>query len=394
MNLKATNNISQQSNELKFKNRKTLLAVVVAILILVFSATLQVYAGKYDQAINQLRQDNGKNREKIGTLNRAEETLETKITGLQNSIAQLEKQITDNTTKSDQLKLAIEQSEKEIKKQQSMMKINVRLLYLEGDMSTLEMLVGSKDLSDYLDKEQYRSAIQGKILQSFKKITALKNEQQNQQTIIDQIVQDQTTMRNQVVADKAEAGRLLSLNQEQQTQVNQQIQSNNAQISNLQRAQALENERLFRSQRAPTSSSAQVTSSSRLGVRVVNGRNYPWAQVAFPNSMPDPWGMYKRQCVSYTAWMVASSGRYMPYWGGRGNAKQWPANARNAGIPVDRNPRVGDVAVSTAGTYGHVMYVEAIYADSSLKISQYNANWTGSYSEDRIFPGSLEFIHF
>jgi surface antigen len=104
--------------------------------------------------------------------------------------------------------------------------------------------------------------------------------------------------------------------------------------------------------------------------------------------------MYLRQCVSYTAWKVHASGRNMPYWGGFGNAKQWDDNAIAAGIPVDRNPQVGDVAVSNRGYYGHVMYVEAVHGDGTISISQYNASWDGTYSEARIPIGDLVFIHF
>jgi surface antigen len=103
--------------------------------------------------------------------------------------------------------------------------------------------------------------------------------------------------------------------------------------------------------------------------------------------------MYKRQCVSYTAWKVASTGRHMPYWGGRGNASQWPSNARAAGIPVDGNPRVGDVAISSAGYYGHAMYVEAVNG-STVRVSQYNAAWDGSYSTSDVSVAGLQFIHF
>ena len=108
----------------------------------------------------------------------------------------------------------------------------------------------------------------------------------------------------------------------------------------------------------------------------------------------DNWGMYNRECVSYTAFRVAASGRHMPYWGGSGNANQWDDNARAAGIPVDGNPRVGDVAISNAGYYGHAMYVEAVHGDGTISISQYNADWRGTYSTNRISIGSLVFIHF
>lgn len=104
--------------------------------------------------------------------------------------------------------------------------------------------------------------------------------------------------------------------------------------------------------------------------------------------------MYNRECVSYTAFRVAASGRNMPYWGGIGNANQWDENADRAGIPNDGNPRAGDVAISNRGAYGHAMYVESVNANGTINISQYNASLNGRYSTNTIDPSGLVFIHF
>lgn len=125
------------------------------------------------------------------------------------------------------------------------------------------------------------------------------------------------------------------------------------------------------------------------------GTSYPWANTPFPNSIPDTWGMYQRQCVSYTAWKVASSGRTMPNWAGRGDAKLWDDNAIADGIPVDTTPRVGDIAVDNSGPYGHTMYVEAVNPDGTIHVSQYNVAWDGEYSEEtNRSTAGLVFIHF
>lgn len=115
----------------------------------------------------------------------------------------------------------------------------------------------------------------------------------------------------------------------------------------------------------------------------------------------DPWGMYSRQCVSYTAWKVYQKNGFMPYWGGVGNANQWPQNARNAGIPVNKTPRVGSVGVIMAGQYGHTVWVEAVNSDGTINISQYNyfnaggSGW-GHYSEMyNVSPSAYDwYIHF
>ena len=111
------------------------------------------------------------------------------------------------------------------------------------------------------------------------------------------------------------------------------------------------------------------------------------------DSIVDSWGMLNRECVSYAAWYVANSGRRMPYWGGRGNANQWPSDARADGIPVDNTPQVGDVAIYMGGAYGHAMIVQKIMG-STVEVSSFNADGTGHYSVDDWPVSSLVFIHF
>lgn len=123
------------------------------------------------------------------------------------------------------------------------------------------------------------------------------------------------------------------------------------------------------------------------------GGGYPekWCNVPI-DTVVDNWGMYNRECVSYTAWKVASSGRHMPY--GFGDANNWPKAAQHAGIPVDEKPRVGDVAIRFDNKFGHSMYVESVHADGTLTVSQYNVNSSGGYSVETIKPSGLVFIHF
>lgn len=123
------------------------------------------------------------------------------------------------------------------------------------------------------------------------------------------------------------------------------------------------------------------------------GGGYPEKWCRRPiDTVVDNWGMYNRECVSYTAWKVANSGRRMPY--GFGDANNWPKAAQRAGISVDTNPVAGDIAIRYDDKFGHSMYVESINGDGSLNISQYNVNSSGGYSVETIKPDGLVFIHF
>ncbi len=250
-------------------------------------------------------------------------------------------------------------------------------MYVDNGMTQIEMLATSNNLSDYVDKEEYRTTVQNRLVETTNEIKALQVRLNEQKLSIERLLADQIAMSATVSGKQAETSRLLSLNQQQQTEYNNAVSSNNSKITELRRQQSIENARYN-------------IGSARTG----GTGGYPWANVSYPSYSADPWGMYKRECVSYTAWKVSSSGRHMPYWGGKGNAKLWDDNARNAGIPVDSDPQVGDVAISNSGTYGHAMYVEAVHGDGTITVSQYNASWDGDYSVAKRSTTGLSFIHF
>jgi peptidoglycan DL-endopeptidase CwlO len=221
--------------------------------------------------------------------------------------------------------------------------------------------------------------VQNKIDGQIKEINALQAQLEKQKAELDVVVKSEQSQNDQLASAQAQQQQLLAFNQGQQTAFNQQISANSGQIAELRRQQIAAN--------------ARFTGG---GGSAACGGGYPgyWCN-APQDSIIDTWGMYNRECVSYTAFRVAASGRYMPYWGGVGNANQWDDNARRAGIPVDGNPQPGDVAISNSGAFGHAMYVESVNGNGTINISQYNAALDGRYStRGGLSPAGLVFIHF
>lgn len=361
--------------------RNRLYAAVFALLLVSgFVVTPIVTADRYDEQIKAINRDSAARAESRAQLGVEAASLQDVISKLQGQINNLQAQINENQRQSDELQKQIGIAEAELLKQKKLLGENIKAMYLEGDITTLEMLASSKDLSEFVDKEQYRNSVKDKIKDTLDKVNALKLQLKTQRDTLDKMIADQKFMQGQVAAQQAEQNRLLSLNQGQQAELNAQIKNNRAQVEELRKQQSIENARLF---------------GGRVPTGVPGGGGYPGGWAFAPiDSIVDSWGMYNRECVSYTAWKVWKTGRYMPYWGGIGNANQWDDNARNAGIPVDTNPRPGDVAISNRGVYGHAMYVEHVYGDGTIYVSQYNAGLDGNYSEARIAAAGLYFIHF
>jgi surface antigen len=104
------------------------------------------------------------------------------------------------------------------------------------------------------------------------------------------------------------------------------------------------------------------------------------------NSVTDPWGFPNRQCTSFVAWRLAQTNHYtlpVPV----GDARNWDDRLAPDAV-VDSTPAVGAIAVWDAnesygglgaGPLGHVAWVQAVYADGSVSIEQYNLGSNGTY---------------
>lgn len=364
--------------------------VVVLILVLTFAVTIKphVQADQFDDQIRQLNQQNAENKKNVATLQLQANSYQEAISQLQAQIDTLLAQIRTNETKRDELQKKITDAEAELEKQKDLLGRNLQAMYIEGDISTLEMLASSNNLSDFVDKQEYRTAIKDKIKTTVDQITDLKHQLRAQKEEIELLLKQQADIQEQLTSNQNQQTALLNSTEQQKADFQQKIKDNNAKISDLRKQQAIENARYAVGSFSSDPSNgfypyASYPFSMRLGPGCVDGDG------------PDRWGYCTRQCVSYAAWAVERSGRRAPYY--YGNANNWPWAARNAGISVDTNPREGDVAISTSGTWGHAMYVEAVgeqNGQSAIYVSQYNAGLDGQYSKGWRYTTGLQFIHF
>lgn len=114
----------------------------------------------------------------------------------------------------------------------------------------------------------------------------------------------------------------------------------------------------------------------------------------------DPWGLYKRECVSFVAWRVNQlmgwqEGQPYPFtmakmgMAGQGSAKHWGHSLKKKGYKVDMTPAIGAVAWWDAweknqyySVYGmgHVAIVKSIDGDM-VTMEQYNGSTVLGKSE-------------
>lgn len=111
------------------------------------------------------------------------------------------------------------------------------VFYFGEGLSRILLLI--KDLSDFFDKQQYRESVQNKVKTTLDKVTQLKLElNTKKQTVEATLAEQQQGLRDQLGSQRAEKDRILSLNQSQQNQLENQIKANSGKLAELKKKQA------------------------------------------------------------------------------------------------------------------------------------------------------------
>jgi surface antigen len=352
------------------------------------NAAQMVMADSLQDQINSLNSQNDSTQSVISSLQSQAANYQAAISQLQQQIGDIQATISTNQTKQTDLQQQITADQAQIDNEKSILADDVKTMYVDGTPSTLIMLATSKNLSDFVDKQEYRTSVQGKLQSTLTTIAQLQSQLQTQKSQVDQLVKEEQSEQSQLDSNQAQENSLLSYNQSQQASYNAQVQANSTKIAQLEAEQAAENQQIGGQLLSgdpghggyPSQWDYSDGCSAAQNASNPSAADCPVAQ----DSRLDSWGMFNRECVSYTAFKVAQTygSAAMPYWGGEGNAYQWPSDARADGIPTGSTPKAHSVAIWTsASPLGHAMWVEAVNSDGSILVSQYNYNGNGLYSE-------------
>lgn len=367
---------------------------------------LPVAADSLQDQINSLQAQNTQNQQQVQGLQVQASDYQSAINNLQSQIAVVQGAISQNQAKQADLQQKIADYQNQINHERTVLGEDVKTMYVSSQMSTIEMLATSKNLSDFVDKQEYRQVVQQQLQDTMTKIAQLQSQLEAQKQQVDQLVTLEKSQQAQLANDEAQQNQLLSLNQTQQANFNSQIQANNAQIAKLQAEQVAQNRAMFGSGNIhyggtgsyPYAGATCMNASGNCGPYSENP--YNWGV----NGQPyDPAGWQYRNCTSFAFWRLAqakgitlTAGSFPTVYANGGKIGYSIPDFRSLGYTVDHNPSGATLAVEGAGpygpgTYGHIMYVNW----ATGNIEQYNVLGDGLYSTAPIssLPSSTWFIH-
>lgn len=196
-----------------------------------------VNAQSLQNQIDELKQKNTENKNNVDKLKEVATSYNDAIATLEHDIAETQKSIDVSKQRQIDLQQQIVKTEEDLVNQKGLLAKNIRAMYLEGDMSTLEMLSTSNNLSEYIDKQQYRDKVKDKIISTLSKIEDLKKQLKTQEEQVEVELKEQNNSRASLAASRNEQNRLLALNQAQQSEYDNNTKANQEKIKQLQEAQ-------------------------------------------------------------------------------------------------------------------------------------------------------------
>ena len=349
----------------------------------IFGLASHVLARDYNAEIQAKQQEADNYNSEASRLGEMADSLQAELDKINGQISAIQTQISDSQKKINSLNDQIKKNEELIKHNRKAMGRILADLYVDDQISPLEMLASSKNISDYIDKQEQRNSLKTSLNDKIKEIKSLQKKLEENKKSVENTLRDQELQRNAMAAKQSEKAKLITDTKNDQNNYAALAQKRNSEVAKLREEQLKENKKRF-----------------TVGTGSVGTGGYPskWANAPL-DAYVDDWGLYTRECVSYVAWKVASTGRYVPYFGGAGNANEWPSTAARHGIPSGSTPKAGAAAVMNIGYYGHVMYVESVNGDGTITISDYNRGWDGLYRGpddrgSRISASGLTYIYF
>lgn len=393
----------------KQKISRILLGVCAVIVAIAGPLQLSqsVSADPYDDKIRAIQREVDQYNARAGELRQQAGTLQAmvdKITAEKNA---LQAQLDLNQAQFDKLTADIAINKQKIADNQAALGGIIADLYVDNSISPLEMLASSKNVSEYMDKHEYRTAVSERLSSTIDTVKTLKAKMESDQIALEKVLEEQKSQRATLAAKETEQQNLLAQTRGEEAEYQRTISAAKGEMS---RIAAEQRAALARLTGGGANNSGRVGSfqfRNFSGNQGACGGGYGWSPATGINycqgaldSMIDQWDLYSRECVSFAAWSAYyQHGKAVSSFAGGGHAYQWPNTAaRLMGATTDKNPEVGSVAIlpATSGLapVGHAMVVEAVLDGGWVHVSQYNFGGTGEYSTMDVHSSGVNFVHF
>lgn len=205
------------STTTSFKKFLASAAYVAAAVLVGVSTTAVVKAvPNYQAQINAIQSEIDRSQGEASRLRAQADTLANRLASMNAEKAALQSQIDLSQAKYDQLVADIASNEARLNKQQLFLGKTLASMYVENDVSDLELLASSQSIGDFVSKQEYRTAIRSQIQTSIKQVKSIRTQLETQRKDVERVLTEQKSQREALAVQEAEQQRLLAETQGQE----------------------------------------------------------------------------------------------------------------------------------------------------------------------------------
>jgi murein DD-endopeptidase MepM/ murein hydrolase activator NlpD len=133
--------------------------------------------------------------QKIEDLSSQRATLESEVATFDSQITTLEGQIGQTESQINNLNNKIIQAEIDLKREKEILGEYLRTMYVEGQVSTIELIAKSKSFSEFMDKSEYMNTMQQNVQDSANRISDLKSSLENEKHQVEKLREQQKSAK-------------------------------------------------------------------------------------------------------------------------------------------------------------------------------------------------------
>lgn len=377
-------------------------ATLVAAAVLMMAAApisiaRTVMADQFDSQISSLQSQINEYQAQANKMAGKARTLEQQLGRLTSEKNAITAQVKLSQAEYDKLQKQIEDTQKEIDDNKDALGKIIADMYLDNNVSPLEMLASSSNIGDYVDKQAYRDTIRSTLSDTIDRITKLKQKLEADKAKVEEVLKRQKSQEASLAAKEAERAKLVAQTRGQEAAFQHLVSQNQSRLESVAAQQRAYYASLQASGNGGNAGVVGSFSYSNWSGNMGCSGGYPYCGAQ--DTSVDPWGLYNRECVSYVAWALSARfGKYVGNFSGSGNAGQWPWSApAYSGATRVSSPQRGDAVILPAtpgfAPIGHAMIVESV-SGGTVHVSQYNFYGTGEYSTMDIGTGGVVFLRF
>lgn len=175
--------------------------------------------------INAIDQQIQASRDEIERLEGAANDLQQAILTIQSEEAELALEIRRSELQKEKLDLDIAQTEEQIERNQEAFGDTVADIYVEDNLSEIELLASSGTIGDYLDRQEYRASLRDQLQVTISEIRESQRRLASQLEEVEETLEQLRSQRSQLVAKRNEQTRLLNETQGQEAQYRELIRN-------------------------------------------------------------------------------------------------------------------------------------------------------------------------